>query len=93
MTTNFYTDRELAELLGVSVSLVRKLAKFGPSRPGPGVLDIRLIPCFRVGDMRRWDAGAANRLLGISVSDDPTRNKHKKGEKMTRLNTEAGHGV
>ena len=65
MSAKFYTDRELAELLGVSVSLIRKMAKDGPSRRGSGVLDIRLIDHFKVGDMRRWNAAAADRLLGI----------------------------
>jgi len=62
----FFTDRELAEMLGVSVSLVRKMAKDGPSRRGRGVLDIRLIPHFTVGNMRRWDAPATRKLLGIT---------------------------
>lgn len=62
----FYTDRELAGLLGVSVSLVRKLAKDGPSQTGRNVLDIRLIHHFKVGDMRRWDARQAHKLLGIA---------------------------
>lgn len=62
----FYTDKELAGLLGVSVSLVRKLAKDGPAERGRNVLDIRLIPCLKVGDMRRWDAKAAHRILGIA---------------------------
>ena len=62
----FYTDKELAGLLGVSVSLVRKLAKDGPAERGRNVLDIRLIPFLKVGDMRRWDARATHRLLGIA---------------------------
>ncbi len=61
----FYTDRELAEMLGVSVSLVRKMAKQGPSSRGAGTLDIRLIEHFTVGNMRRWNAEAADRLLGV----------------------------
>ena len=71
MTCQYYTDRELAELLGVSVSLVRKMAKDGPSRRGRGVLDIRLIAHFKVGDMRRWNARAANSLLGIADVPQP----------------------
>ena len=62
----FYTDKELAGLLGVSVSLVRKLAKDGPAERGRNVLDIRLIPCLKVGDMRRWDVKATHRILGIA---------------------------
>lgn len=65
-TNLFYTDKELAELLGVSVSLVRKLAKDGPAERGRNVLDIRLIPCLKVGDMRRWNAKATHRILGIA---------------------------
>ena len=61
----FYTDSELAAIMGVSASLVRKLAKDGPSKRGRGVLDIRLIEHHKVGDMRRWNKAAANRLLGI----------------------------
>lgn len=65
-TCYFYTDRELADVMGVSASLVRKLAKDGPSRRGKGVLDIRLIEHHIVGDMRRWNKAAADRLLGIA---------------------------
>jgi len=65
-TPRFYTDRELAEILGVSVSLIRKMAKDGPSRRGRGVLDIRLIGCVKVGDMRRWNREQADRLLGLA---------------------------
>ncbi len=71
MTCQYYTDRELAELLGVSVSLVRKIAKNGPSRRGRGVLDIRLIHHFKVGDMRRWDMQATKSLLGIADVPQP----------------------
>lgn len=63
----FYTDRELADLLGVSVSLVRKLAKDGPAERGRNVLDIRLIGHFRVGDMRRWNAKQVHEVLRISA--------------------------
>ena len=63
----FYTDRELAEMLGVSVSLIRKMEKDGPSRRGKNVLDIRLIRHVTVGDMRRWDARETERALGIAV--------------------------
>ncbi len=66
VAAQFYTDRELAELLGVSVSLVRKMVKDGPSRRGRGVLDIRLIPHLTVGDMRRWDMRATQKALGIA---------------------------
>jgi len=66
-TSRFYTDRELADILGVSVSLIRKMAKDGPSRRGRGVLDIRLIKCVTVGDMRRWNKEQADKLLGIAV--------------------------
>ena len=62
----FYSDHDLARLLSVSTSLVRKIAKHGPSRRGRGVLDLRLIPHHVVGDMRRWDAKATNQLLGIN---------------------------
>ena len=62
----FYTDKELAGLLGVSVSLVRKLAKDGPAETGRNVLDIRLIQHFKVGDMRRWDVNQTHKLLGIA---------------------------
>ena len=63
----FYTAKELAGLLGVSVSLVRKMVKDGPSRRGGNVLDIRLIKHFVVGDMRRWDAKSTEQLLGITA--------------------------
>ncbi len=66
MSKLFYTDRELAELLGVSVSLIRKMASGSPSRDSGKVLDIRLIPHFVVGDMRRWNAKATDKLLGIT---------------------------
>ena len=65
-TSRFYTDRELADILGVSVSLIRKMAKDGPSRRGRGVLDIRLIGCVKVGDMRRWNRDQADQLLGLA---------------------------
>ena len=66
LTSRFYTDRELAEILGVSVSLIRKMAKDGPSRRGRGVLDIRLIGYVKVGDMRRWNRDQADQLLGLA---------------------------
>lgn len=66
MSAAFYTDQELADLLGVSVSLIRKMAKNGPSRRGRHVLDIRLINCVVIGDMRRWNKSEADRLLGIN---------------------------
>lgn len=66
MSAAFYTDKELADILGVSVSLVRKMAKAGPSRRGRHVIDIRLIRCVVVGDMRRWNKAEADRLLGIN---------------------------
>lgn len=66
MQRMFYTDKELAEMLGVSQSLVRKMEKHGPSRRGAGVLDIRLIRHFTVGNMRRWDARQTDKLLGIA---------------------------
>lgn len=59
----FYTDRELAEMLDVSVSLIRKMAKEGPSRRGANVLDIRLAECIVVGDMRRWNKDQIDKLL------------------------------
>jgi len=61
----FYTDAELAEMLGVSKSLIRKMVKQGPSRKGPGVIDLRLVELVMVGDMRRWKKCQIDKLLGI----------------------------
>lgn len=66
----FYTDKELAQLLGVSQSLIRKMEKHGPSRRGSGVLDIRLIRHFTVGNMRRWDAKQVEKTLGIAKKEE-----------------------
>ena len=57
------TDRELAERMGCSVSLVRKLATKGPKRTGPGVVDLRMVPHAIVGNMRRWDEAAVDGAL------------------------------
>lgn len=70
MSKMFYTDKELAELMGCSVSLIRKMVKQGPSHKGVGVVDIRLAECKIVGDMRRWRKDQIDKLLGISSNTE-----------------------
>ncbi len=49
------TDSDVAKILNVSVSTVRRNARLGPLRAGPGVLDLRLADPIYIGKSRRWD--------------------------------------
>lgn len=49
------TDQEVADLLKVSISSVRRNAAHGPSKPGPGSIDLRLADPIYIGNRRRWD--------------------------------------
>ena len=64
MAVEIMTDREVAELLKVSVGWVRKCARRGPSRPGG--LDLRLADPIVVGDMRRWERRRVDALIARS---------------------------
>lgn len=49
------TDSDVAKILNVSVSTVRRNARLGPLRAGPGKLDLRLADPIYIGKTRRWD--------------------------------------
>lgn len=59
----FLTDSDVARLLRVSVSTVRRIARESPGRRG--AFDLRLCEPVLVGGMRRWAAAKVYAALGI----------------------------
>lgn len=57
------TDKDVASLMRVSVSTVRRLATKGPQLANG--LDLRLAEPIYVGEMRRWPRSRVYALLGI----------------------------
>lgn len=60
---HFMTDSDVARLLKVSASTVRRIARQGPARAG--AFDLRLCEPVIVGGMRRWPAAKVYAVLGI----------------------------
>lgn len=61
---HFLTDREVAELLKVSVSTVKRLIRQGPNKPGR--MDLRLCEPLVIGGVRRWPRTKLYQMLGIA---------------------------
>ena len=48
------SDKEVAALLKISPSCLRKQLKRGPAKTGPNVIDLRLARPVVIAGMRRW---------------------------------------
>ena len=56
-------DKEVARLLKISVSCLRRQAVHGPSSKGPRVVDIRLAKPIVIAGMRRWSRTRVQALM------------------------------
>lgn len=65
---HFMTDREVANVLGVSTSWVCKNAKYGPRQAGG--LDLRLAEPLMIGRQRRWLVENIENLLHIKINQE-----------------------
>lgn len=61
---HFMTDADMARLLRVSASTVRRLVRDGPDACGR--FDLRLCEPIVIGGMRRWPKSKVYAALGIS---------------------------
>ena len=58
----FLCDKEVCQLLGISMSCLRSILAEGPSRGG---IDLRKANPIKVNSMRRWSRNRLCELVGI----------------------------
>lgn len=64
MTPRFLTDRELCEMLRISVSTLQRHLRQGPARRRHGnEIDLRLCRHVVIGGARRWPMDEVNKFL------------------------------